>query len=196
MNSCFIKFYNKKTYDKFLKVLKDNKLFVEEKKSEAFERVFIVGNESKNVHNLDFSKYNYFLFLTSFDIVDFLEKNNLDMYLDGVSGGFDASPHFTLGSLRDDVEFKKETNKREMIKLYNTLDNDHWLSKEKRIELKDKIKSFKEIKELLTELKVDNLEDFFVKKQEILFGKNIIEIILMNDADKYINYLKERLGRK
>ncbi len=140
MNSSFIKFYNKDNFKEFKDIFFKNGYFINERKDERFEKIYIIRNDinKDNIKNISPEEFNYFIFLTDLDIETLLEENNLKLYLNGVSGGFDASPYYTLGSINDE-SFKKYIKGEEYNKFYDLLNNKVLISKEEKDKIKNKI---------------------------------------------------------
>lgn len=121
-------------------------------------------------------------------ILDNLEFN---MIYTGESGGWDATPYYLIGSIKDK---KWET-------VYNLYKNNKAFRVLKSLEdKKHKFYSSKlkleEIEKYLKELgmKEKEIEDYILKPNEYLFNRTVIEVVLTNEADGLINMLKGRLG--
>lgn len=121
-----------------------------------------------------------------------LRDLSMKMVLLGENGGWDATPIYLVGRIKEDVVIKQfyemEKNRNAYFQLKRINDERH--------EFYEKKKNLEIIEELLLKLgiPINNLIEYIVKPNEFLFKKTIIESVLVDQAGGYINWLKARTG--
>lgn len=120
-----------------------------------------------------------------------LDNIKMGMQYTGSSGGWDATPYYLVGNIKDE-KFKRALNlyKNEQayfnLKHLNDKKNKFYKKKEKLEEIENYLKEFK--------MSDKEIHDYIVKPNEYLFQKTVIETILLDQEDGLINMLKAKLG--
>lgn len=197
----------KKDVFSFIKRMKKKKmgLSINERKEELLGSKYsiTIGKEIKSfdidkIRDLDIEvqKDKTITFLVSlFDTKNWKDYSSVmkslgyKMHLEGVSGGFDATPYYIGGNLKKEP-LKSLVWQSKMRHAYYSI---KWAKGKKEIAFKKKLE---EIEGLLLSLGVKKIEieKYCTEPKEFLFGKSIVEVVLLNDEDHLISWLKARLG--
>lgn len=191
-------------FDLFIQALKNNHYHIQVIQSKDSKRVFLKKGKrySFNKDKMDSFVFDEYNGLIGFNI-SIIDNRDMTLFNKVIkelefgmeflfeSGGWDATPFYLFGSKEDD-KIKEFYTLLKVEKSYYTIKK----TDDKNNEFYSKKIVLNEIEGYLAELGMSDKEilEYMIKPNEYLFGKTVIEIVLVDQHYGLINMLKARLG--